>query len=453
MDDVLRSNRTLWDTWTGINAASSFCGVDPFRDGRRPIRLSDDERLSKQRPPWAPTTGPFATVRAAPTACIIAKGSDRSHHDPCATGGTVMRRGRWLGAVFMAVALAACQTATVLQDGRVLLITPTSAALYDPATGAIIPAGAPGVPRAMHSATLLGDGQVLLAGGATDTGVLDSAELFDPITGTFTATGSMVDGRSLQSATLLPDGRVLLAGGGQVGGDDAPPPLVTAELYDPATGTFAATGAMSSPRAMHTATLLPDGQVLIAGGGDGDTPLGTAERYDVSSGSFTPTGSLGTARAVHTATLLGDGSVLVVGGLAQSATPDESGETATTLLDSVERYDPATGTFSPAGTLLVARGGHTATLLPDGRLLITGGVDPDGAAIGSAELFDPATGTSTATGDMVKARGLHTASLLPNGQVLLVGGELGETPTEGADPVGSPEVYDPATGTFRPLTQ
>ena len=190
-------------------------------------------------------------------------------------------------------------TATLLPDGTVLVAGGTTgsgatgaAELYDPATNTFGP-GATTAARAQHTATLLQDGRVLLAGGSDGTAVLNSAELYDPVAKSSTATGTMAAGRRLHTATLLPNGKVLVAGG-----LDATGALATAELFDPALGTFSATGNMTSPRQGHTATLLPDGRVLIAGGSSaaGATPLATAELYNPAAGTFTATGSLTAAR-------------------------------------------------------------------------------------------------------------------------------------------------------------
>jgi hypothetical protein len=176
-----------------------------------------------------------------------------------------------------------------------------------------------------HTATLLADGRVLIVGGSENLGVqkakaaLASAELYDPKTGRFVTTGAMSTGRSAgQTATLLTDGLVLVAGGNASYVQEEP--LASAELYDPRAGSFHKTGSMAEARDCHTATLLHDGRVLVAGGDDS-----TAELYDSEVGAFGSTGSMIVERASHSATLLADGRVLMAGGAndpADSATAE-----------------------------------------------------------------------------------------------------------------------------------
>jgi hypothetical protein len=318
--------------------------------------------------------------------------------------------------------------AVLLKDGRVL-VAGLRAELYDPASGAFSDTGPLPSARYGRSATVLLNGQVLVAGGTNfDQSEIDaSAQLYDPRTGKFTATGSMALARAYHTATLLEDGRVLIVGGTNtvytVNPDGSTPTssnLASAELYDPRTGTFTATGSMTTGRAFQTATLLADGRVLIAGGRSEsysyspDVVLASAELYDPQTGRFTATGSMTAARSSHAATRLNDGRVLIAGG-------DSSGAAA-------ELYDPATGIFRATGSTETTSHGPSATLLPDGRVLIVGG----GA---SAELYDPQTGTFGATGSMVLARYGTSAVLLQDGRVLVVGGEI----TGGA----SAELYRP----------
>ena len=207
--------------------------------------------------------------------------------------------------------------------------------------------------RSGHSATLLPGGQVLVAGGGSR-----SAEVFDPASGTWMTTGSPVAARQDHSATLLPNGKVLVAGGTEGGAY-----LATVELYNPASGTWSPTASLAAARNQHTATLLPGGKVLVAGGYNGG-PLATAELYDPASGTWTPAGALTGGRYGHTATLLASGKVLVAGG---------SG-----AIRGAELYDPTSGTWTSAGllTALYGRSNPTATLLPNGKVLLAGGGAP-----------------------------------------------------------------------------
>jgi hypothetical protein len=309
-------------------------------------------------------------------------------------------------------------TATLLPDGQVLVAgagsgqgaTP-SAELYNPATGRWAVTGAMNIPRVNFTATLLPDGQVLAVGGSGGgENALSSAELYDPATGTWSVTGSLHQGRFGQSATLLPDGQVLIAGG-----ENAKFALLaSAELYNPATGKFSPAGSMTTAREGQSATLLNNGQVLLAGG-TGATAA--TELYNPATGKFTATGSMSAPRGTNVGTLLPGGDVLVTGRAQLFA----------------ERYHPATGQWSNASTGLPAcssisecRRGSSATLLGTGSVLVAGGftgLEQNPATTSSAMLYDPGTNTWTATGSMEIGRAGHTATLLKNGQVLIAGGE------------------------------
>ncbi len=312
-------------------------------------------------------------------------------------------------------------TATVLKDGRVLIAggqnsesIQKSAVLYDPQTGTFTPTGSMTTVRRWHSAALLADGRVLIVGGDGYHGALSSAELYDPETGRFTPTGSMTGLEGGGPATLLADGRVLV-----VGGDSA-------ELYDPVAGTFAAIGSMINKSGAGSATLLADGRVLVVGGV-------SAELYDPWTGTFTATGSMNGWRSGHTATLLPDGRVLVAGGMSGSS-----------HLSSAELYDPKTGTFTPTGSMKSRRTDAAAAVLPDGRVLVAGGMASSdwSKCLATAELYDPKTGTFKLTGSMAQRRTDHTAVALLDGSVLVVGG------TSGSVFPGRADRYDPIKGVF-----
>lgn len=279
--------------------------------------------------------------------------------------------------------------------------------------------------RYYHSATLLSDGRVLVAGGVP--GIANS-ELFDPTTGIWTSTGSMNIGRSSHTAILLNNGKVLVTGGFAANGDQ----LRSAELYDPASGTWTMTGVMNNFRYFHTTTLLQDGKVLVTGGQGGGL-LSSAELYDPLSGIWTATGSLNFGRQEHTATLLNNGKVLVIGGNGSDPSVNFT----------AELYDNNTGTWTVTGTLNFARIEHTATLLSDGKVLVTGGSYD---AMKSSELYDPIIGIWTDTGSMNVGRALHTAVLLPNDLVLVAGGC--KTTACSDNDITSSELFDPTTGTW-----
>lgn len=352
-------------------------------------------------------------------------------------------------------------TATLLAVGKVLVAGGSDgtfnyayggqrdAELYDPVAHSFTATGSMTSARTFHTATLLTNGKVLVAGGF-DEGhpdqplPLNSAELYDPTTGSFTPAGTMGTARAVHTATLLPNGKVLIAGGGteEIVDGGFPyfgPGIAESELYDPATNSFSATGAMNKERFAHTATLLPNGKILITGGfpgvfAGGDQALATAELYDPTTGAFNPTGHMGTPRAGHTATLLANGKALISGGLMSLD--------ATATVSSAELYDPVTGAFTPTGSMAEAREEQTATLLPDGRVLIVGGNSVTDT-LTSAEIYDHLTGSFAFAGSMVTPHSTHTATLLPDGTVLVAGGNTKARPDLGVYslPTGTAEIF------------
>jgi large repetitive protein len=276
------------------------------------------------------------------------------------------------------------------------------------------------IARASHSSTLLPDGKVLIAGGfggsGTESNPYRSTEIYDPHTGSFQPAGNMTIGRTGHTATLLKNGKLLIAGG-WTGRYNL---RRSAELYDPATGVFTPTGDMLVERAGNTAALLPDGRVLVAGGEDrGENALASAELYDPASGKFTRTGDMTESRGQATATALRNGKVLIVGGCSGHY-PSQN------VYRSAELYDPASGKFTSTGQMAVGRNKHASILLASGKVLVVGGSDNRGwhGEYSSAEIYDPATGTFSATGAMSASRFKlpHAAVLLDNGMVLVAGG-------------------------------
>jgi hypothetical protein len=276
-------------------------------------------------------------------------------------------------------------TATALQDGTVLIAgggdpntNPLSSAeLYDPMTGTFSAVGPMNIGREYQTATLLENGDVLIAGGFTmlpsgDTENAGTAELYNPLTGLFTFTGTMVTARDGHTATLLADGRVLIAGGGDNNGNV----LATTEIYDPTTGQFTAAASMMTSRFGHFAASLRNGDVLIGGGiDDAGSSLASAERYVTKSDAFEEVYSMPRDRfdvnaseleflhpPVPGVEFITEGPILIAGGFTQC--PSSAVSFCLEPVRSVLTFDGTSNTFQGAPPMTTARGYYAAAALP-----------------------------------------------------------------------------------------
>jgi N-acetylneuraminic acid mutarotase len=330
-------------------------------------------------------------------------------------------------------------TATVLTDGRMLLAGgeagpnpltyPTNAQIYSGGWGGstTMPTG-----RELHTATLLPNGKLLLAGGYNGTWVA-SVDVYNG--SSWESAGSLATPRMYHSATLLPNGKVLVAGGRNSSGVS----IASCEFYDYAAGSWAAATNTLGYTVEHTLTLLPDGRVLRAGGNSG--MLTDSDIYNPTTNSWSTAPAMGRERCRHTATLLttgpNAGKVLVAGG------DDYLGGSSYETLSTCELFDPVSNTWSPTGSMAAPRQLHQAVLLANGKVLVVGGSTSRSTSVGmtkTAEIYDPANGTWSPTGSLNVARYWYTnagqmATLLPNGKVLVVGGI--------PDVVTSCELFDP----------
>lgn len=329
-------------------------------------------------------------------------------------------------------------SAVLLKDGRVLVAGGIStgstllaaAEIYDPTTGTWSPTGPMKMPRVYYVATLLRNGKVLVAGGCTTAGctaATATAELYDPNSGAWRATAKMSTPRYFFAATALPNGNVLVEGGCNKG--NCMTVTTTAEVYNPRTGQWSATGAMKTGRDYHTATLLANGKVLVTGGYTVAGASNSAEIFDPATATWTAVAPAVNPRALHSSTALRDGRAVIAGGLVGYLPGDES-----------EVYDPVANAWTPSGNLNTKRAGQLAVMLSSGQAMVSGGYSytrPNYFELASCELFDSTTGVWAFTGDMNSPRDHHSLVVLLNGQVLAAGG-LTETGI-----LSSAEIYTP----------
>jgi N-acetylneuraminic acid mutarotase len=328
-------------------------------------------------------------------------------------------QGSWSSAPSMAVARGS-QTATLLPNGKVLVVggsqairAVASAELFDPKTRSWQAAGSLDAPRWGHTATLLRNGKVLIVGGNQGPGdelePLSSAELYDPRTNSWSLTAPMHTPRAFHSATLLADGRVLVAGGHTFWGD-AGGTLVSTELYDPVSDSWSRGPDMKTPRAQHAAVLLADGRLLAIGGtsgvgvGEASGEWRTAEIYDPSTNSWAYAASMQYGRVLPSANLLPDGRVLVSG---------DDGINYRTA----ELYDPTRDRWSMVPNGGFGRAESATAQLRDGNVLVAGGIGEM-----SSQVFDWRSNKWQSAGDLTTLRASATATLLPDGRVLVAGG-------------------------------
>jgi N-acetylneuraminic acid mutarotase len=330
--------------------------------------------------------------------------------------------------------------ALVLKDGRVLIVSSSGAEVYDPVANRWSQAGTPAINRGNQAATLLRDGRVLVTGGIDGpTGrSVPTTELYDPATNTWSAAASMAGRRYDHTATLLGDGRVLIAGGTR-----STVILDSTEIYDPTSNTWSPGPSLPSPRTGHAATLLPDGRLLVVGGNGTSDPLATADLYDPLVNRWSSTNPMSTARSTLSSILLKDGRVLAIGGVPVVSGPPIA-----------ELFNPQLETWSPAGssTEPTFYYGAATTILKDGRVFICGGANQtlngDGLVVGY--VYDPTADRWVTTTPMVQGRVSHTASLLPDGRVLVAGGRNAQVNGSGLD---TTEIFDVnATVTASPAT-
>jgi N-acetylneuraminic acid mutarotase len=371
-------------------------------------------------------TGPIGDVSAAPSGDPSPGSSVLVTPPP----SMVVGNGTWTAVDPLPKALWG-PTSVTLPDGRFMVIGGSTGAsslnalstvyVFDPASGKWSRATGLLQPRAYAVSAVLGDGSVLVAGGSHNGQPIDTAERYFPSSGVWIAAGRLNLPRTHATLTLLRDGRAFIAGGGIEGGPTYYSSAST-EIYNPKTNDWTIAAPMAVARALHTATMLSDGEVLIAGGADiwhGDVGHVTTsvQIYNPVNGKWRDAAPLAHSLYIHGATGLKDGRVLVAGGWWLTENSDPSHAEA-------QIYDPARNAWTPTGSLNTARAYDMLVTLPDGRVVAIGGVDPKYKTLATCELYDPDTGAWTFTGPLPWAAFGGAYGLLPDGRVMLAGGSL-----------------------------
>ena len=348
-------------------------------------------------------------------------------------------------------------TVTLMPDGKVLVVGGLDSKgigigngeIYDPSLDSWSPTGIMVTPRGSHSSELLSDGRVIVVAGKTSqVRMAGSAEVYDPSSDSWNWLAGDGTTRSAFDSVLLPGDKVLISGGYASLRKSYGTKLDTSivEVFDINSGTFSEVSPLAHARRGHTSRLLPDGRVFVVGGlvdntvdGPKKDTLNSTEIYDPESDSWSLGAVMAQGRGLHTATTLPDGKVLVTGGV----------NTARQPINSAELYDSISDSWAPAASMSQARDGHTGTLLSDGRVLVVGGSGTSaGLSLTSAEIYDPSSNSWSSAGNMLEGRSYHIAVQLNDAQVLIAGGLLGPD-----DPLATIDLYSPTTNSWSSSTE
>lgn len=428
-----------------------------------PITLISDTRLAFEIPPGArpgpvyvqalnPPFIPFSSSGNGSGGALILVGALPPTSTPSPTPTATSRFATPTPTPRFTVLPTPTPTATAVLETEVLIaggidnvVTPSgshpalaSAEIYDEANGVFSATGSMAYARVGHTVTALNNGTILVAGGhsASSLRPMPSAEIYDVKNENFSFAGSMNSARLGHTAVLLRNGTVLVAGGWNVDFSA----IDLADAYNPATEQFTPTESLVDARMGHTATVLQDGTILVAGGADDSGVLSSAELCDPDGDTCNLVGSMSIARQFATATLLNNGQVLIAGGVTDTASCIGCATVT------AELYDPIKGTFTTTSSMHAPRVGYSATRLPDGKVLIAGGLDDQtDTVLNVAEIYDPAKGTFIVAAKMVLAPFYHTANALPDGKVLVAGGFQ-----DTSSITSTAELYDPLEGVFTP---